>query len=118
MFSKACILDIFSSSCIKALFININAKDNKLEINKIIVPGVISNSIREKTNNNKFTIANIGLVKHKINDVLNISMVFILNLLISIKMNGVTPNKIIRTVENKQIKKMLYFTSEKNLILK
>ncbi|MDU8965353.1 hypothetical protein [Clostridium tertium] len=97
---------------------NSNEKDSRLEINNIIVPGVISNKISEKINNNKFVIVSIGLVKHKINDVLNISMVFILNLLISIKIKGVTAAIIIAIAENKQTKTTLYFINEKNLILK
>ncbi|MDB1940577.1 hypothetical protein PMY49_07410, partial [Clostridium tertium] len=72
----------------------------------------------EKINNNKFVIVSIGLVKHKINDVLNISIVFILNLLISIKIKGVTVAIIIAIAENKQTKTTLYFINEKNLILK
>ncbi|GAA0109101.1 MAG: hypothetical protein E7D28_04830 [Clostridium sp.] len=97
---------------------NSNEKDSRLEINNIIVPGVISNKISEKINNNKFVIVSIGLVKHKINDVLNISIVFILNLLISIKIKGVTVAIIIAIAENKQTKTTLYFINEKNLILK
>ncbi|WP_394884062.1 hypothetical protein [Clostridium tertium] len=97
---------------------NSNEKDSRLEINNIIVPGVISNKISEKVNNNKFVIVSIGLVKHKINDVLNISIVFILNLLISIKIKGVTVAIIIAIAENKQTKTTLYFINEKNLILK
>ena len=97
---------------------NSNEKDNRLEINNIIVPGVISNKISEKINNNKFVRVSIGLVKHKINAVLNISIVFILNLLISIKIKGVTAAKIIEIAENKQIKKRLYFINEKNCMLK
>ena len=97
---------------------NSNEKDSRLEINNIIVPGVISNKISEKINNNKFVIVSNGLVKHKINDVLNISIVFILNLLISIKIKGVTVAIIIAIAENKQTKTTLYFINEKNLILK
>ncbi|GAA0826931.1 hypothetical protein PMY56_04780 [Clostridium tertium] len=97
---------------------NSNEKDSRLEINNIIVPGVISNKISEKINNNKLVIVSIGLVKHKINDVLNISIVFILNLLISIKIKGVTAAIIIVIAENKQTKTTLYFINEKNLILK
>ncbi|MDU7363283.1 hypothetical protein [Clostridium sp.] len=97
---------------------NSNEKDSRLEINNIIVPGVISNKISEKINSNKFVIVSIGLVKHKINDVLNISIVFILNLLISIKIKGVTAAIIIAIAENKQTKTTLYFINEKNLILK
>ena len=90
---------------------NSNEKDSRLEINNIIVPGVISNKISEKINNNKFVIVSIGLVKHKINDVLNISIVFI-------KIKGVTAAIIIAIAENKQTKTTLYFINEKNLILK
>lgn len=97
---------------------NSNEKDSRLEINNIIVPGVISNKISEKINSHKFVIVSIGLVKHKINDVLNISIVFILNLLISIKIKGVTVAIIIAIAENKQTKTTLYFINEKNLILK
>ena len=97
---------------------NSNEKDSRLEINNIIVPGVISNKISEKINNNKFVIVSNGLEKHKINDVLNISIVFILNLLISIKIKGVTAAIIIAIAENKQTKTTLYFINEKNLILK
>ena len=76
---------MLSSSCNNDLFTNSNEKDSKLAINNITGLGATSNKIRDKINNNKLVIVSIGLVKHKINAVLKISMVFILNLLISIE---------------------------------
>ncbi|MGH4125059.1 MAG: hypothetical protein ACREV6_19255 [Clostridium sp.] len=88
-----------------------------LEINNIIVLGLISNKISKTININGLDIVRIGRVNAKIKEALITSIFFIENLLISMYMYGVINKVRITSDANKHVNTKLYFAVEKNFIL-
>ncbi|WP_243182576.1 hypothetical protein [Clostridium gasigenes] len=100
---------IVSSSRSNDLLVKLSKNANMLEINNIVVPGVISNKISENIIITILEIVIIGLVNTRISEDLTIAIFVIVNLLINIYIYGVINKTIMVIEENKHVDTKLYF---------
>ena len=110
---------MFSSSLNKVLFIKIKQNPRSVEINNMIIAGLISNKTMKTNTNNKLVIVSSGLVKVKIKLNLKTCKLVIENLLIIKNKYGVIADiKISKQINKAGIIKLFAATEKKLMLVK
>ena len=110
---------MFSSSLNKVLFIKIKQNPRSVEINNMIIAGLISNKTMKTNTNNKLVIVSSGLIKVKIKLNLKTCKLVIENLLIIKNKYGVIADiKISKQINKAGIIKLFAATEKKLMLVK